>query len=106
MLELFHYTNKGGFDALTSGEVDWLPSLGIPHSAFSSGAPRPLPRREDLFPPPEFFEKRKRGMSDIVAVAAAVAAVPFHHRMPTYAPNINGQRYGLRSRLVRDRFAS
>jgi hypothetical protein len=72
LLDLYHYTDRGGFEGLTSPAGDWLPSLGA-RSKPQTVSVKPVPGREDLFPqePTASRQSMSSLLSTLIAVATA-----------------------------------
>lgn len=101
MIELYHYTDKVGYDTLTSGRVEWLPSFGIFRSNVKVISREPLPVFEHLFPK-DFFQFEETSAATISSAGALAAVNPFIAAFTTGNPLmhpttlVNDIRYGPR----------
>src|SRR5512136_344754 len=69
-LDLFHYTDREGFEGLTSPSADWLPSLGARLKP-QTVSMKPVPGHEDLLPEEPPPESMSSLLSTLIAVATA-----------------------------------
>jgi len=98
-IKLFHYTDKIGYDTLTSGHVEWYPSLGISRRHVKVISRHPIPGLEHLFP--KDFSHFEETSADAISFAGTLAAVnPFISAFTTGNPLmppttlVNNIRYG------------
>lgn len=75
MRELYHYTNKAGYDALTSGCVPWLPSVG-PVKGYSSVSVSVQPFLSHELPPESIWKEGSLAKKISLWVAFAAKALP------------------------------
>ena len=84
MIELYHYTDRLGYEALISGKKPWRPSSGFSGLKVISVERRPVPGLEHLFPTdPSVFndiseEDDTLPMSSAAALAAMLPSGTFH----------------------------